>query len=331
MVHIQHVDPHDDKAFRAWYDVLERGSTADRDFPLISSYAAFVSSLRTPGKDLRRTPIAALDQSGVVGAMLLERPLKEDLQTIEVEIDVPPENRGRGIGTALWRWACDYAAAHDRTVFQSTVNVPAGNFLRDTAGGKFALKCGFESKNVEDHLVVPLPFDTGVLAEIESGAESAGYDIVSWAGPCPEEHLDTLAEMYTVMSQDVPVGELSREAQVWDAARTAENQQRLARNYLSIISLAVTASEPAGYTEILIPHEDDRNVLQESTLVLRRHRGHGLGARLKAANLRRLAGHEGPRTVLHTWTDIDNAPMQRVNKRFGFTGVEALHEVEVTM
>ncbi|HVX43453.1 MAG TPA: GNAT family N-acetyltransferase [Mycobacteriales bacterium] len=328
MVQIHEVDPHDEPAFRAWYDALERGATAGREYPLISSYAAFVSSLRTPGPDLRRTPIVALDAAGVVGAMLLERPLKEDLQTIEVEIDVPPEFRRRGIGTALWQWARKYAAEHDRTVFQSELNIPAGQTLRTAPGGAFALKYGFESKNVEDHLVVPLPFDPALLADIENGVASAGYDVISWAGPCPPEQLDTLALMYTVMSQDVPTGELNRDAQVWDATRVARNQQRLARNYLSVISLAVARDVPAGYTEILVPHEDERNVLQESTLVLSMHRGHGLGARLKAANLRTLAGHEGPRTALHTWTEIDNTPMQRVNQRFGFTKVETLHEVE---
>lgn len=330
MVQIQPVDPHDDPSFRAWYGVLQEGATADRKYPLISSYAAFTSSLRNPGSELRRLAVTASDGDGIVGAMLVELPLKEDLDTVSVEIDVPPAHRRQGVGTELWQWARRFAADNGRRIFQSELFVPEGTSLTSWPGGSFALAQGFTSKNVEDHLVTSLPFDEQLLVEIEGVGGAAGYEIVSWVGLCPEDRLDTLADMYTVMSQDVPTGELSRETQVWDADRIQENQTRLGRNYLAITSLAMASTgAPAGYTEILIPLEDEENVLQESTLVLRRHRGHGLGAMLKAANLRRLAGHEGPRTALHTWTELDNAAMQRVNARFGFRKVETMHEVEL--
>lgn len=134
------------------------------------------------------------------------------------------------------------------------------------------------------------------------------------------------------MSRAVPTGTMSRDVQVWDADRVREHQARLARSYDAVTSLALGADgEPVGYTEILVPHEDPVNVLQQDTLVLRAHRGHGLGARLKAANLRLLAGHEGSRTALHTWTEIGNVPMQRVNARFGFTKVATMHEIERTL
>ena len=31
---------------------------------------------------------------------------------------------------------------------------------------------------------------------------------------------------------------------------------------------------------------------------------------------------------MHTWTDVDNAPMQRTNRDFGYRPVERMHEMQ---
>lgn len=114
--------------------------------------------------------------------------------------------------------------------------------------------------------------------------------MTSWAGLCPEEHLQAYADLQTAMNRDVPTGGMTREAVELDVERVRRGDQRLAENYLSLVVLATTTDggEPAGYTQMFVPKADPENVMQDDTLVLRAHRGHGLGARMKAANLRLL-------------------------------------------
>jgi len=69
---------------------------------------------------------------------------------------------------------------------------------------------------------------------------------------------------------------------------------------------------------------------QDDTLVLRERRGHNMGMHLKLANLAQLDKHRTTQRFLHTWTALTNAPMRKVNARFGFRAVEQHRELEVT-
>ncbi len=83
---------------------------------------------------------------------------------------------------------------------------------------------------------------------------------------------------------------------------------------------------------LYLPRTRPEHAHQDDTLVLRAHRGHRLGSRLKVANLRQLerlpVSDIAARRWLHTYTAQGNAPMQAVNARFGFRRVEVAHEFE---
>jgi len=53
-------------------------------------------------------------------------------------------------------------------------------------------------------------------------------------------------------------------------------------------------------------------------LVLREHRGHGLGLRLKAANALRLMDELPEVSSIRTWNAASNAYMLAVNRRLGY-------------
>jgi len=59
-------------------------------------------------------------------------------------------------------------------------------------------------------------------------------------------------------------------------------------------------------------------VFQEDTLVLREHRGHRLGALVKAAVLRDLAAAFPEVERITTYNAEDNEPMVAVNRALGF-------------
>lgn len=331
MVQIIPVDPHDERALRAWYEAMHSGASAHRSAPVVSTYAALAYSLRRPGPMKRRLPVAARDSDATVGALLLELPREDNLTTAAVEIDVPPLHRGRGVGAGLWDWAVERARAEHRTVFQAQVNVPAGQDVSAWPGIRFASRRGFTSRHVEDHLVLELSGHTVGGNGSDLLPQEPGYEVVSWIGACPDEHLESYADLQTGMARDVPVGKMTREATVWDAARVRTHESRMVANYQVIVSMAVTSrGEPVGYTLVFVARNAPEQAIQDDTFVLHTHRGHHLGTMLKVANTHQVRRHVPGSRWLHTWTAESNAAMQRVNARFGFRVVETLHEMEWT-
>ncbi|HEY0620737.1 MAG TPA: GNAT family N-acetyltransferase [Kribbella sp.] len=324
VITVREIDPTDSGLFDSWYDVFRAGAIADREAALVTSHAALAFSLLNPSPLKRRLAVGAFDGEQVVGALLFEYWLESNLDAVEVEIDVPPEHRRRGIATALWGWARSRAAADERTIFQCEIAVPEGFTPKTWPGSSFAAKLGFTVEHLEDHLVVALPWTGSVPVD-----PLEGYELTSWAGPCPEEHLQAFAELRTAMDQDVPTGGMTKDSTVWDVDKLRVLEDRVAKTYLSLLTLARSADgRPAGYTVMYLPHADPDTAQQLDTLVLREHRGHNLGTHLKIANLKLLAAHP-ERKWLHTWTAKTNLPMQKVNSRFGFRPVEEHVECEL--
>ena len=332
-VAVVEVDPHDDRLLRAWHDAFRDGASAGREAPLVTAYAELAASLRDPGQRLRRLPYAALEGGRVVGALLLELRLRDNRHLAELEIDVPPEHRGRGVGAALFARADAVARAEGRTTYLCELHVPTGAHLEQEPGPRFALRRGFASAHCEDHLVRGLPVDEALLADIgaRSAERDAGYRYLAWTGGCPDEHLEAYADLRSAMERDVPIGQLDYEPPTWtaDIVRT-DDRRRAATGFTQLV---VVAADPAGafvgYSLLLVPAHQPDEVLQEDTLVLRGHRGHRLGAALKAGNLRALSALFPARRRLHTWTARDNHAMQAVNRAFGFRAVEELHEFQL--
>ena len=308
MITTRELDPSED--LDAWYAVYRAGASADREAAILLSQETLQFSVRTPGPLQKRHLVGAFDGERIVGAMLFQYRLQENLNTVEVEIDVPPAERRRGIATALWAWARAKAASERRTIFRCEY---AG-----APGAAFATHLGFTVQHVEDHLVLPLPYTSQVtLPPLE------GFELISWAGPCPEQYLRAFADLRTAMERDIPTGGLTNDPKPWDVELLRTIEERVDKLYLSVLTLAVsTDGRPAGYTVIYLPRTDPDTAQQLDTLVLREFRGRDLGAHLKLANLHQLATHRTTQTRLHTFTAKSNTPIQKLNARFGFHPVE---------
>lgn len=335
MVVIREVHPADRADFSRWHDALESGALAGRTAAAtVSSVQQLAGSLAAPSPVKRRIAVGAFAGEDCLGAMLFELPLRSDPDTALVEIDVPPPHRTHGVGGLLWEWAAERAAGEGRTVFASEVNVPAGRAPRTWPGLRFAEQRGFTSEHVEDHLVADLPLDPARVRRLEAASgHDDGYRVTAWVGRCPDGVVEAWADLHTVMSQDVPTGGMSREPVVHTVERVRLSEDRMADGWITLSAMAMGHSgEPVGYSTLLLPRTQPKHAHQDDTLVLRSHRGHGLGARLKLANLRQYdelpTADRSRRRWLHTYTAQDNLPMQRVNARFGFRPVETMHELE---
>jgi ADP-ribose pyrophosphatase YjhB (NUDIX family)/GNAT superfamily N-acetyltransferase len=329
VISISEIDPADLALFDEWYDAFRAGAVAGREAALMVGREALGFSLRHPGPLKQRIAVGAFEDDRVLGGMLFEHRLTDNLDTVEVEIDVPPQHRRRGIGTALWQWAVTRAAQLGRTIVQTELAVGS----EPSPGAEFAARLGFSLEHVEEHLVVPLPYDDVRLdALAEAAGALDGYRLTSWAGVCPPEHQQDYADLHTAMDHDVPTGGMTREVVPWTVEKLQASEQRNDRNYLALVTMAHTLSgEPAGYTLMYLPRADAEHAQQDDTLVLREHRGHNLGTQLKLANLGQLAKHRTTQRFLHTWTALSNAPMRKVNTRFGFRVVEEHRELQLRM
>ena len=132
--------------------------------------------------------------------------------------------------------------------------------------------------------------------------------------------------MRNQMNADVPTGDLDLEPELLDAARLAASEERLMRAYDVRVAAARRRSAGmfGGYSLLFVPYGTDHG-WQDDTLVMPEHRGHRLGAALKAANYADLPDHVW---LVHTWTAPSNMAMHRTNTALGFRVVEHMYEVE---
>ena len=274
-------------------------------------------SARDPGGSRDGTHRAAVVDGAVVGALRLILPVLDNLTVAIVDVAVHPEHRRRGIGALLLAEGARLAEAHGRTELISEVDEPGP----DAAGRAFALRHGWTCDLLETRRDLLLPPDEDRLSALEAEARSAsgGYEVVTWRDHTPDELLDDRAVLERRMTTDAPHGDLPVEEEHWDGERIREYEAtHVARGRTVLSAGAVKDGRLVGFTDLQVPLAQPERAHQGGTLVLREHRGHRLGALMKAAVLRELAaGFPAVRRV-STYNSDSNTPMVAVNEALGF-------------
>lgn len=315
MLDIEVIDVHDERVFDEWYGAMRVSTTYGRFAPSLFPRNAVAYVHRNPTPERTRLAVVAIDRQGsrgstapmIVGTASIEFPIDVDTETAEVDLNVLPAERGHGVGAALWEWTSAHCRSAGRSVFQGEVNVPERVSEQDWPGLRFARARGFVTANIEDRFALDAArafarLTTRPYAANHSTGPAACYEMLSWVDRCPDDLIDAYARMRTLMATDVPTGMMVRTAArttVQDV-RTAEG--RLGESYRSLLTLALTRSgDPAGYTMVFVPIGDEANLLQDDTYVMREHRGHRLGERLKWVNLRQARAISPGAEWIHTY------------------------------
>ena len=310
----------DDDLFPAWCAVWSATHLAERpDDPprTTADHVALGRELRSPDGSRTGTHRALVADGAVVGALRLILPLRDNTTVATVDLAVHPDHRRRGLGSELLDEALRLSAGHGRTELITEVDEP----VPDNPGRAFALRHGWTCDLLETRRDLQLPPDGERLAALEADAAAAGadYALITWRDRTPDALLEDRALLARRMTTDAPNGDLPVEEEDWDGARIREwEANSLARDRTVLSAGAVRDGRLVAYTDLQVPLAQPERAQQSGTLVLREHRGHRLGARVKVAVLRDLAAGFPRVRRITTYNSESNRPMVAVNDALGF-------------
>ncbi|MEO5981432.1 MAG: GNAT family N-acetyltransferase [Pedococcus sp.] len=309
------LDPSREDLFLGWaavYDASGRHGLGDAH----SSWG--VEELRELERSTgqRRLAWAALCDGRVVGAVLVVMPLHDNRTTAQTSLAVHPDHRRDGIGSRLLVTAEEAARAQGRTVLVAVTEWAVDG---QDGGAGFAARHGYSAAQSTLRSALSLPADPDRLQAVLSAAGGDAYTMQSCWDGIPERWLVGRAELSRRMSTDIPHGDLLLEEEVWDEERVRESYARIAgmgRRVVDTFAVEQETGRLVGYTQVQVGCPGDLGY-QQDTLVVREHRGHGLGLRLKAASTVAVMAELPDVTRIRTWNADDNLHMLAVNRELG--------------
>jgi GNAT superfamily N-acetyltransferase len=335
-VHIAEIDVHDDAQVEAFWSTAKEGDEFERPYGVYWSLPAALVAYRTPSSSFERHPFAAAEDGEVIGTNQVMLPQRDNTHIAYMGPIVKPSHRGRGIGNALLEHGIEYVRSRGRDTVIIEVNRP----MTESGPGKCAghamlVKSGFSDANVELHRVLDLPLAAERLDELDADtkARRGEYRIVRFAGTVPDERLAGYCHLQEAFNGEAPTGDLDIEPEVWDAARVREREDLLRRSGRHERAAAALAPDGGmvALTEMVTTEHQPEVGFQSGTLVLREHRGHGLGMAVKVANLRAFQAEFPEVQAVHSWNAEENGPMVAINDRLGFRPVEYLVEMQLKL
>ncbi len=325
MPEIAELDPDDDTGLREFFDVEQAAFRADHPHAVLRTFPQLLQMVRRPSSYSRRTLLVARDAGRIVGTADLALTVEDNLHLAHVQAGVHPDARRRGVGLALHEELVRRARSAGRTTLLGEVNQPVEG--DPSPAFRFATALGYAVVQEEDHHVLSLPVE-GARFDASPGVPE-GYEIVTWRDRAPDDLVEAYAAMHTQMGRDAPSGGVDHQPVEITVDRVREGEQRTAEAYDQVVAVARRRSDGVfgGYTLVYLARDADY-VIQDDTLVMPEHRGHGLGMALKVAMLRILAAEHPERRLVHTWNAVENTFMQRINRELGFTPVERELEMQ---
>lgn len=252
----------------------------------------------------------------LVGALEVIMSTTDNLSLATLWLSVTAGHRRRGVGAAMLAEGERIGAEHGRNTFVAETEWAEGG--RDL-GERFAAAHGYSVGMTMLRSDVVLPADRGVLNGILDQADD--YVLESFIDDMPEAWLDDRAVLQQRMSTDAPIGDLALEEEAWDAIRLRDSLARArstGRRIIETVARHVPSGRLVAFTSISVSAGEPTLGYQQDTLVLREHRGHGLGLRLKAANALLLMDTLPKVSAVRTWNADTNVNMLAVNRRLGY-------------
>ena len=320
---IEQVDPADSRAFAQYYQVFTASKAHDRPTTFTPpGLAAEQYSLLHSDDDVRNELFLALDADAPAAAGRLHVSLTANRHLADIQLDVHPAHRRRGLGSALLPRLEAAAAAAGCTAFYVETALTPEAVVAESPQYAFATRHGYRIATREQRRQLDLPAaaDLAALAA-DAGTHHAGYRIATFQDAVPEEYLAGYALLMSLVGPESPTGDVTYEPADPSPGLVRQREaRRRAQGLGDYGAVAVSADgEVAAVTRMMQDSGDPAKINQGGTLVHRDHRGRRLGLAVKAANLLQLGS--AYRSVT-TWNAADNAPMIAINDLLGFRVIE---------
>jgi len=209
------IDSEDQAALAEFHEVWH-ASDAD-DWPELAGFG--LNALRAFATHTGTTRsfqlYAAGDPRGpMMGTSLMELPLRDNLHSAEITVNVHPAHRRRGVGSALVELMAERAGVHGRRVLNSLVDVPLAKSSSHPST-PFAKHAGFEPTLAGNMRHLVLPMDTERIVElrhiVEQAKDAEQYRTFTFQTPWPKEYTEDRCELGRRMSTDEPPGDSEHE------------------------------------------------------------------------------------------------------------------------
>ena len=330
MVDVEQINPRNEAALRAWWEV-GHAATAERPgkpWPLWEQ-----SRVALPADNPERgiTLLGAIDGREMVGAGLLTRTLRENLHAAMAFAWTRPDRTRQGIGRRLVDELEVVAVGDGRTTIQSEAFLAPGGSGTAEA---FAVAMGYDVAGRESIKELALgDYVARRDALAAEAAAAAGYRIITFDTVCPEEHLDSFGRLLGMLMSEVPLGELDLDDSEWTPERIRDAEQRqveIGRHVQTAMAIAPDGSV-AGVSDVRVDDSDAGHAEVGITLVDPAHRGRRLGLALK------LATHDLAVAAYPSLVSVDtsnaevNTHMNAVNEALGYRTIETLLELQKKM
>jgi GNAT superfamily N-acetyltransferase len=254
---------------------------------------------------------------------------------------VLPSHRSQGLGTQLMAEVESLALAMGLVALQVAgihgdhpgprleAAAGTGSIPAKDPSARFLTRHGYRLEQVRRLNVLDLPVPSSRLDALRREAERGSgpeYRLHAWVTPHPECWVGDIASLQSRMATDAPSAGLDVVAEPWDVARIrAQEQRALDAGTVQLTAAAeyIPGDRLVAFTGLILPDDRSRPVRQGPTLVLREHRGHRLGLRVKLANLELLAQHSPQSTVMLTGNAAENSHMLAINETIGYYPIGA--------
>jgi GNAT superfamily N-acetyltransferase len=333
------LDPADGDLVSGAFDVMCACHAADTPENPAPHRGSFTKGLTYPPPDQDEAFFVAVEDRKVVGLLGIGLPNRANLHFGWAWINVHPDHRRRGIGTALHERFIAHARERGRTELTLDTHMTWEDGVeRDKAGQLFLEKRGHKlALTWINRRCAVDALDPAVEQELLEKAQAAAgdeYEIISWVGRTPEELIETMARIDSTILAEVPLGDLELEPETIDADLKRAKADR--SNAMGIAPVQTVArhresGEVVANTAVFV-HRDDpdyADAFQGITIVDPAHRGHRLGLLLKIVNLRLVREHFPH--IRFIWTDNAdvNAPMIDINVTLGYEIVDGGGEFQI--
>jgi GNAT superfamily N-acetyltransferase len=268
----------------------------------------------------RRFEYRAIDADGnLVGAVgnSIDPDDTDNPDILGCGVAVLPAHRRQGLGSRLLAYMVALARQEDctRLIGHTYDTVPGG--------AAFAGAVGAETKSAMHMNHLPTAEVDRALMEkwvAQGPARADGYELLTWDGAIPEEHLQDFIDLFLVMN-DAPRDDFEMNDFTLTPAEWREGEEQSAAvgaEHWTVVARRKSDGALAGFHDMTWAPHEPLNVYVGSTGVRPEHRGHALGKWLKAAVTLRVLDERPDVEDIRTGNADSNDAMLGINREMGY-------------